>query len=76
MEELRSGNISVATSFGKNSLSNQLEAANKLGTPIALILGQKEVYEDSIIIRDMEVGTQEDVPLSRVVDEIKKRLRS
>ena len=76
MEELRSGNISVSTSFGKNSLSNQLEAANKVGVPIALILGQKEVYEKSIIIRDMETGVQEDVPVDKVVEEVKRKLRS
>lgn len=75
MEELRKANISVEAALGKNSLSNQLEAANKRGVLLALILGQKEVYEEGIIIRDMETGVQESVPLSKVVDEVKKKLK-
>jgi len=42
---------------------------------IALILGQKEAYEESIILRDMETGVQESVPLSKVVEEVRKRLK-
>lgn len=75
MEELRRNNISTSHALGKDSLSAQLEAANKLGMPLALILGQREVYEESIIIRDMEAGVQESIPLKNVVEEIKKRLK-
>lgn len=76
MEELRKNGILVATSFGKQSLSHQLEAADKGGVQLALILGQKEVYEESIIIRNMETRVQESVPMVKVVEEIKKKLRS
>ncbi|MEX2033380.1 MAG: histidine--tRNA ligase [Candidatus Colwellbacteria bacterium] len=75
MEELRKANISTSNALGKDSLSAQLEAADKMGAPLALILGQKEVYEGSIIIRDMENGIQESIPMRNVVEEIKKRLR-
>lgn len=76
MEELRRSNISTSNALGKDSLSAQLEAANKMEVPLALILGQKEVYEGSIIIRDMVSGVQEPVLLKNVVDEVKKRLRA
>lgn len=75
IEELRKNNISVTTSFEKKSLSNQLESANKGNVQIALILGQKEVYEKSVIIRNMETGVQESVPIEKIAGEIKKRLR-
>ena len=76
MEEFRKANIHIRTSFNKNSLSYQLESANKFNSDIALILGQKEVYEESIIIRNMETGVQETVPFVKVVDEVKKKIRS
>ena len=76
MEDFRKSNIPMRTSFGKDSLSNQLADANKDGSDMALILGQKEVYEDTIIIRNMETGVQETVPFSRVVEEVKKKLKS
>ena len=74
MDELRKSNVSVSIALGKKSLSGQLELANKEGVSLALILGQKEVYEESIIIRDMKSGIQESVPITKVVEEVKKRL--
>lgn len=75
IEEFRRSNIGVISALGKNSLSEQLETANKVGSPLALILGQREVYEESIILRDMQTGVQESVPLKKVVEEVKKRLK-
>lgn len=76
IDELRKNNIPVVSTFSKQSLSRQLEFANKGGAQIALILGQKEVYEESIIIRNMETGVQEAVPIGKLVEEVKKKLRS
>jgi histidyl-tRNA synthetase len=47
--------------------------ADKEGISLALILGQKEIYEDSIIVRDLVNGLQEAVPLEKLAEEIKKR---
>jgi len=73
-EEFRQAGIPVAEAFGKNALKGQLEAANKLGVELTLILGQKEVLDGTIIIRDMESGAQEIVDVKRVVGIIKKKL--
>ncbi len=72
-EFVRSG-VNVSESMGKNSLGAQLKAADKDGSVLALILGQKEVFKESIIIRDMKNGVQETVLLKKVVAEIKKRI--
>ncbi|MDP3953761.1 MAG: histidine--tRNA ligase, partial [bacterium] len=74
LEEFRKDGLNVVSNLGKSSLSTQLEAANKAGASFALILGQKEVFEESIIIRDMVSGTQETVPLGKVVGKIKRKL--
>jgi histidyl-tRNA synthetase len=47
--------------------------ADKEGIGLALILGQKEIYENSIIIRDLINGAQEAVPLEKLGEEIKQR---
>jgi histidyl-tRNA synthetase len=73
-EELRNEGIKVAEIFSKDGLKPQLEAANKLGVKYALILGQKELVDGTIIIRDMEAGIQEIVDFKKVVKEVKKRL--
>jgi histidyl-tRNA synthetase len=75
VEEFRRAGIPLVNELGKESLSSQMELAAKNNAPLTLIFGQKESYEDSIIIRDMESGVQEVVPLGKVIEEVKKRLR-
>ncbi|MBU1255839.1 histidine--tRNA ligase [Patescibacteria group bacterium] len=74
-EELRQAGLETASSFSKNTIKSQLRIANKLQARFALILGQKEALEDSIIIRDMETGSQKIVPLFKAVKEVKKKIK-
>lgn len=74
-EELRQVGVTVAEAFGKGSLKTQLEMANKRGSKLALILGQKEVLDGTIILRDMDSGAQEIVDVKKVVGIVAKRLK-
>lgn len=74
ISELRSSSIRVAFNFFKNSLKTQLEAANSLGVAYVVILGQKEVQDKTVIIRDMESGVQEIVDQKKLEHIIKKKL--
>jgi len=73
-ERLRQENILVAESFAKDSLKSQLDSANKLKVKYALILGQKEVMDGTILIREMESGVQEIIDFKKTVAELKKKL--
>jgi histidyl-tRNA synthetase len=73
-ENMRRAGIAVSEVLGKKSLKAQLKVADKRGVSLVLILGQKEVFEETIIIRDMVSGTQETVLLSKLIEEVKKRL--
>jgi len=75
MEEFRKAKIQVAESLGRDSLKAQLKTADRLGAEYALILGQKEALEETIILRDMKTGRQDTVKLEKVVSELKKRLK-
>jgi len=74
LESLYDAGISVKEAFSKESLKAQLRMADREGSDLALILGQQEVFEDVIIIRDMQSGTQEAVPIRKMIEEVKKRL--
>lgn len=76
VEHFREADIPLVEAFGKNKLTDQLEMADKLEVDFTLILGQKEVLDDTIIIRDMESGSQETVPVEKVVPELQKRLNN
>lgn len=73
-ERLRQGNIRVIESLSRDSLKSQLELANKMKATYVLILGQKEVIDGTILIRDMESGVQEIIDFNKTVLELKKKL--
>lgn len=75
LKELRSKGIMISEALARESLSAQLKVADKEGISIALILGQKEIYEKSVIIRDLRNGVQEAVLVEKLPEEIKKRLK-
>ncbi len=74
-EELRKAGISTGSNISKNRLSDQLSLANKAHAKITLILGQKEMIDNTIIIRDMESGSQEAIMQSKLIDTLKKQLK-
>ncbi len=74
IEIFRNAHIPIAHSISKDNLKNQLRIASKLNISYALILGQKEALENSIIIREMDSGNQETVPIKKVVEIIKSKI--
>jgi len=73
-EELHQAGIRTVEHFGKDSLKDQLEQAMKLGVKYTCVLGQKEIIDKTIMIRDMDGGIQEEIPFTKLVPELKKRL--
>lgn len=71
IEILRKAHIPMIQALSKDSLSAQLAVAEKSGAPFAIIFGQKEAMEKSVIVRNMENRSQETVPLSQLHDYIK-----
>ena len=75
LERFRKKRIKVAATLSRSSLRAQLNRANRLGVLYTLIFGQKEALDNSIIVRDMKTGKQDIIPLSRIVDFMKKKLK-
>lgn len=72
LEEFRKAHLHVASSLSKDSIKNQLRYAARLQVPYALILGQKEAIDKTVIVRDMSTGMQETVAQSKILDYLKK----
>ncbi|MBI2038688.1 MAG: histidine--tRNA ligase [Candidatus Niyogibacteria bacterium] len=75
-EQLRKSRFGVAQSFSRDNLRTQLDLANKLGAAYALIIGQKEALDGTVIVRDMGSGTQESVYQKKVLDHLKKKMKN
>ncbi|MBU1075264.1 histidine--tRNA ligase [Patescibacteria group bacterium] len=74
VEDLRQKGIRAASNFSTEGLKYQLSVAAKLKVRFSLILGQKEMLDKTILLRDMEGGSQEVVDYNKVYDELKKRM--
>lgn len=73
-EEFREAGIPVGEAFSKANIKAQMEIANKRGAKWAIVIGQKEVLDGTVQIRDMDAGSQEIVDVKKAVHEIKKKL--
>lgn len=75
-EELLAEGFHVASEFSKDSLKAQLEIANRLGANFTLILGQKELLDGTVIIRNMEGGEQEVIDSKKLMAILSKKFES
>ncbi len=72
IEILRKGKVPIAQSISKDNLGAQLAVAEKLGMRYAIIFGQKEAMEGTVIFRDMDNRSQETVKLPKLLEYIKE----
>lgn len=66
--------ISIINLLGENSLKFRLQQAADMKITVALVIGQKEALDDTVILRDVKSGMQEVFPHERAIAEVKKRL--
>lgn len=75
MEDFRKARIPLAQSLSKDSLRGQLRLASQLGVEFSLIMGQKEALEGTIIIRNMDSGMQETLPVAKALERLKMKFK-
>jgi histidyl-tRNA synthetase len=73
IEELLNASLSATGSVDRDSIGGQLGRASKLGVPYAIIIGQKEVQEGTVLLRDMTNNAQETMDEKTVVRELQRR---
>jgi histidyl-tRNA synthetase len=68
VRDLRTAGIGVAPAFGGRSLKSQLKGADKAGIVYTLILGDQEMTNGVVVVRDMVSSQQETIALTSIVD--------
>jgi histidyl-tRNA synthetase len=69
--DLRIAGASVVAGVAGRSVKSQMRQANGLGARFALVLGEKELADGSVSVRDLAGQTQESVPAADVLQRIK-----
>ncbi len=73
-EDLLNVGIGAVAGINKGSVGNQLGKADKLGVQFALIIGEKELADGNVTVRDMRSGEQKSFVTDKVVEYIKSNL--
>lgn len=71
--ELRRSGFNVRQSFVTDSLRIQLEEAAAMKAKTCLILGKKEIMDGTVLMRDMDSGTQETVVYKKIKERLLKK---
>ncbi|MFH0818873.1 MAG: histidine--tRNA ligase [Patescibacteria group bacterium] len=74
LEDLRKAGFNLKANLSKSSLSSQLSVAAKFNVKFTLILGQKEMTDKTIILRDMASNSQEIIDVNKIQKELTRRL--
>jgi len=69
---LRQAGIAVIKATGSKSLKGQLRQANSLGTNYTIIIGEKEVKNQTVVLRDMINNKQDSVSIDELVLSLKQ----
>jgi histidyl-tRNA synthetase len=72
IEILRKAHVPIAQSLSKDNLGSQLAIAEKLQVPYAIIFGQKEALDNTVIVRNMSNRSQETIKIEKLLEYIKE----
>lgn len=76
VQQLRAQGVPALTDYDGKSLKAQLREADKARCQWVAILGEKEVQQGAMTLKDLEQGNQDTVPLDAFVEAVAKRLVS
>jgi histidyl-tRNA synthetase len=75
VKDLRTLGISSDLDHLDRSVKAQFKYSNKLNSTYTIVIGDNEIENKSIKIKNMKTGDQEDLSLENVVESIEERLR-
>jgi histidyl-tRNA synthetase len=74
--ELRAAGVRADRAFDARSMKAQMKKANSSGAAVAVIVGEQEVADGTVALRDLAAGEQEVVPRADVVERVRKMIKT
>jgi histidyl-tRNA synthetase len=72
---LRRAGISTEIDYGNKSLKSQMKRADKLNSSFTLIIGDKEIDEKRVELRNMNTKNQQVLPMNNLPETIIKIIK-
>jgi histidyl-tRNA synthetase len=57
-------------------MKSQMKRAGASGAPVALIVGEQEVADGTVVVRDLRTSEQDAVPRAEVVERVTRLVRT
>ncbi len=74
LRELRKNNFTCEMDLLDRSLKAQMREANRLNAKFALILGDEEFQKNSVIVKELVSGHQEEILLDNLLDYLREKI--
>jgi histidyl-tRNA synthetase len=74
--DLRTAGVASTLAFGSRSLRSQMREASRKSVRFALILGDQEIDQSKVAVRDMQEGGQIDVATIDLISWLQEHLRA
>lgn len=74
VHELRTNEIQVDKDYQQRKMRAQLKSADRYRAKYVLILGEEELSEDAVTVKEMDSGEQYRLPLDDVIETVKGKL--
>ncbi|HLS79521.1 MAG TPA: histidine--tRNA ligase [Nocardia sp.] len=72
--QLRAAGIRVDLAYGGRGVKGAMKAADRSGARFTLVLGERELAEDAVVVKDMSTGDQRQVALPELVEALRAEL--
>ena len=59
---LRAAGINTEIYYNKKNMKGKFNYANKLGIPYVIVIGEDEIQNGTVALKNMETGEQQSVP--------------
>lgn len=66
VDSLRQAGISTDMAYGDRGMKGAMKAANRSGARVALVIGDEEVAQQEVSVKDLRTSEQVSVPLAKV----------
>ncbi|MEF8792921.1 histidine--tRNA ligase [Thiohalorhabdus sp.] len=73
-ENLRDRGLRVWYNCGGGSLKSQLKKADRSGAPVSLVIGEQEMADGTVLIRDLVTGDQQSVARGEAAEIVRTRI--
>ena len=73
-DELRRAGLGADRAYDARSMKSQMMRAGASGAAVAVIVGEQEIADGTVVVRDLRTSEQEAVPRSEVVERVKRTI--